>query len=411
MRLYPYQKVGRDDLAAHRRRYLGDDPGLGKTVMALAAAEIVDAQRLLVICPAIARPVWRRTWEQMGRPTPQCHMVSYDECRMGRAPDDPDLVILDEAHYCANIAAKRTRAALRVAHQAPRVWCLSGTPMRNHPLELYPVLRAIWPDLLNHHGVGTREKYLARFCTVVPTEWGEKILPEVKAPEVLRQIVGSVMLRRRLSDVQLDLPPLRWESTPLLAPDGPTLDEMLAGIAGYDVLLAALECGELPEGGQTSTLRRLIGAAKAPAALALLADELREGTLDKVVVLAYHRDVLDLLHRGLAPFGVVRVEGSTAPGARERAEERFQTEHTTRVFLGQITAAGTAITLTAGHEIVLVEQMWTPFDNFQAVKRIHRIGQDYPCRARLCMLPDTIDEQVERVLLRKLAAIGEIIHL
>ena len=419
MRLYPFQVVGRDYLATHRRAYLGDDPGLGKTPQALTAAGIVAAERPLVICPAIARSIWRRTWEALGHPTPTLTVLSYDECRLRGVEYcralRPDLVILDEAHYCSNPAAKRTRVALKVANRAPRVWFLSGTPMRNHPGELYPMLRAVWPDLLERYGVETREKYTEFFCTTIRTDYGIRVLPKVKHPEVLREIVQQVMLRRRLVDVHLDLPPLRWE-TAFMEMDEEAeavcaLRELLE-TGDYDGVREMLEAGELPPDSlHIATLRRVIGTAKAPEAAAMIAEELEWGVCDKVVVLAYHHDVLDLLNATLQRFGLVRVDGSTTPLARERAEYAFQTNRATRVFLGQISAAGTAITLTAGHEIVMVEQMWTPADNFQAVKRIHRIGQDKPCRARVCVMPGSIDEQVGQVLLRKLAAIGEVIHL
>jgi SNF2 family DNA or RNA helicase len=75
-----------------------------------------------------------------------------------------------------------------------------------------------------------------------------------------------------------------------------------------------------------------------------------------------------------------------------------------------LTAVGTAISLTSSHEVVLVEQLWNPEENLQAVKRIHRIGQEHPCRARMFFAPSSIDDAVASVLARKMRLLGEIFH-
>jgi len=76
-----------------------------------------------------------------------------------------------------------------------------------------------------------------------------------------------------------------------------------------------------------------------------------------------------------------------------------------------LTTVGTAIDLHAAHEVVLVEQLWSPEDNRQAVKRVHRIGQEHKVRARMLTVPGSIDDAVARVIGRKLKMIGEIVHL
>lgn len=59
--LHDYQKDGAQFCAARGMRALiGDEMGVGKTVQAIAAAEAVDATKILVICPVNARYVWDR---------------------------------------------------------------------------------------------------------------------------------------------------------------------------------------------------------------------------------------------------------------------------------------------------------------------------------------------------------------
>lgn len=59
--LHHYQKLGAQFCAARGMRALiGDEMGVGKTVQAIAAAEAVNAKKILVICPVNARYVWER---------------------------------------------------------------------------------------------------------------------------------------------------------------------------------------------------------------------------------------------------------------------------------------------------------------------------------------------------------------
>ena len=65
------------------------------------------------------------------------------------------VVIADEAHYLKNPNAQRTKALLgdllkaeakrkplEQPVDAEHVWLLTGSPMLNHPIELWPLLRA-----------------------------------------------------------------------------------------------------------------------------------------------------------------------------------------------------------------------------------------------------------------------------
>jgi SNF2 family DNA or RNA helicase len=96
----------------------------------------------------------------------------------------------------------------------------------------------------------------------------------------------------------------------------------------------------------------------------------------------------------------------TPPARRQEEIDGFQKHG--GIFLAQQTAAGIGITLTRAHEIVLVEPSWSPSDNDQAIKRIHRIGQDKPCRARIFLVPDSLDEAVMGTLLRKQKMLTEV---
>ena len=58
--LYPFQKAGVDYVLRRPNALIGDSPGLGKTPMAIVTANEMDAQSILVICPANIRLQWQK---------------------------------------------------------------------------------------------------------------------------------------------------------------------------------------------------------------------------------------------------------------------------------------------------------------------------------------------------------------
>ncbi len=91
-------------------------------------------------------------------------------------------------------------------------------------------------------------------------------------------------------------------------------------------------------------LRRLTGLAKVRPVLTQLSDEMDAG-LDKAVLFAHHREVIQGLEEGLHDFGAVSIHGGTPTRKRQHAIDGFQNDPKVRVFIGQLSAAGTAITL------------------------------------------------------------------
>ena len=62
--LYTHQRTGADWLACRTRACLADDPGLGKTITAVVAADRARAHRMLVVAPTCVIWNWRREIEK-----------------------------------------------------------------------------------------------------------------------------------------------------------------------------------------------------------------------------------------------------------------------------------------------------------------------------------------------------------
>lgn len=377
---YPFQEDGARWLAGMRRAYLADQMGLGKTIQVLLAILmcVPRPRTVLVVCPASGVPHWQEYFRRWAIGGLVVRVISYSVAirhNLGVV----DLLIVDEAHYVKNVSAQRTKKVLSAAKRAGRVWLLSGTPMPNTPEELWAPVKALWPE----HALGCTRKWqwVDMFCNTEDNGFGVSVKPGVKNPEHLRKVLSKFMLRRRHGDVAL--PELRVDLTWLPKP------------ATFGQLIRQYKAENVNQDIYHTTLRRLLGEAKAPVIAEQIVEELEAHAYDSIVVLYHHHSVRD------AFLDVFQAAGRTVTGfdgsirGTERAERvRTFQDGKADIFLAQQTAAGEVITLTRSREIVLAEPDWVPSVNEQGIKRIHRIGQTHPCRARIFAVPDTVDGSV-----------------
>jgi superfamily II DNA or RNA helicase len=387
--LYPYQRTGVAWLAPRQSALLADDMGLGKTLQALLAAPA--GAPLLIVCPAVAKPVWAREaarWRPdltvvslSGRgsfrwPVPgEAVVINYDLLpNVIEAAPAGTVVVADEAHALKSPKAQRTERFRAIAESARaaggRSWLLTATPILNRPPELYALLRAAgaeraiggWSGLVREFG-GCQDR------------WGGWSWSRRASDAVVEQIKG-VMLRRAKAEVLADLPPKRVEVLEV------EIDK--AALRACDLVLKAAE----KRGGLDAVLRDVAesagGAAfeeiaKARASLAVakaaaiqpLLDAIEEEEAGPVVVFSAHRAAVDVLG---ARLGWATITGDTPAEERGRIEEAFQAGTLLGV-AGTIKAMGVAITLTRATRAIFLDEEWTPALNQQAQDRIYRIGQ------------------------------------
>lgn len=157
-----------------------------------------------------------------------------------------------------------------------------------------------------------------------------------------------------------------------------------------------------------STLRRYSGLQKVEPVAELIKSEFELGLYEKIVIFAIHRDVIEGLRVRLSKYKPVTLYGGTDPETKQKNVDKFQKNPKTRVFIGNIAAAGTNITLTAACNVTFIEQDWVPGNNAQAAMRVHRIGQKENVTVRFVSLNSPMDERVTQVLRRKTKELTEI---
>lgn len=454
MNLKPYQEQGVAWLAGRRYALLADEMGLGKTAQAIVAAQRAGMARVLVLCPAIAKFVWQDEWRQWAGaepavlfggsgPIPGAGTVvcNYDLLHTARVREallarQWDLLICDEAHALKNPKAKRTKYVLGRAglvKRAGAVWMLTGTPVQNHPAELWPAFYVFGGTPLAYYD------FARRYCHVRPTPWGDRIegVRRETAGE-FKDLMAKFVLRRTKDQVAVELPPLTISQVPV--DPGPLVYDYVFPEYGYptghkdietdlrgevDLFRQHYELAKRRDQMHTDEgdnrlnalallqtplmrLRRLLGAQKVVPVADLVRPELKSGEIDKLVIFAIHRCTIEMLRAELREFKPVMLYGGTVDWRRKQNLETFATSKRCRVFLGSIPACGTAISLTNAHQIVFAEFDWVPAVNLQAAMRCHRLGQTKPVTARMVYVRDSVDDVVLRTVRNKMKVLNEL---
>ncbi|MFK7927887.1 MAG: DEAD/DEAH box helicase, partial [Myxococcota bacterium] len=414
--LRPYQQLGVQWMLRLARWGLGavlaDDMGLGKTVQALAVLWSRAARGpAMVVAPTSMVGTWKR---EAATFAPELEIRVFHGADRERhlaklgpgvvlvtswgtlvqdaeqlAAQSLSTVVFDEAHAIKNPSTRRARAAHGL--NAEFVVALTGTPIENHPGDLWSLMRVVTPGLL-----GSYAAFNHRFARPIVA------VPGHPQQARLAQIVRPFLLRRTKDQVATELP-AREEvvvHVPLKATER----------AVYESIRKA-GLGELPEATERAdaiqvlaVLTRLRQAAchtglivedvadssKLIAARRLLSDLRQSG--HKALVFSQFVTLLDVLDQQLRSEGVRvgRIHGSVSRTKREEAILEFQ-EGDTQVLLLSLQAGGVGLTLTAASYVLHLDPWWNPAVQDQATDRAHRIGQDKPVTVVHLIAEDTVE--------------------
>lgn len=431
---YPHQIEGAAWLSSRQYALLADEPRVGKTGTAIMAADDNFEENLLVVTTASGKPVWNRAfhqWSQFDRDNvmivgwPDMYNNGKRALMMSR---NWDRIILDESHFAKNFDAKRTQAVYGVLEdggltlnqttalvaKAKGVWRLSGTPIPNTPIDLYPELRALHPELLlEDKGNGWpdvtrfedfRNRYTHWYMKKISAWNRVPVVTKGRREDELAARIAGIWLKRTQKDVGI-LEPI-YETWPIAI--SPRLRRQIEADLDQKIILDAAEAGDTRTlEMHMGPLRRITGEIKAEGVIRVVEDEMESG-LDKIVLAYWHTSVGGILKEGLSKYGLVGIDGSTPNSVRGEAEQRFLHDPKIRVFLGQIQAAGEAIDLSSASELMFVESSFMPKDMAQMSKRITNHTQKRQPRVRVASLEGSVDEALEGVLLRKWSSIKKV---
>lgn len=439
----PFQEEGIRFHRGRGRTLIADEMGLGKTVQALGIindsrrdSSPVTYNRVLVLCPASLKGNWATEAEKWLNGHTMTHRVEgrMHDCSHVTdplAPDETqvticnyevlyaytpefrhrfDLIVLDEAQYIKTLGTQRTKAALDLclARHEQHVLFLTGTPIMNRPEEIFPIYHCC----SNASSRKDWRKFTEIYCNAYTDRFGRHTHGASNLGDLYREL-KEFTIRRLKKDVLPQLPAKRRQFIELEAGDA-SVQQWIDSTTQTGIELEA-EIKKLQVTNKASKklddklkemsrLRKQQGIAKVPVCAAYIKDVMASlGTDGKLIVFAHHTEVICQLVDLLQKFKPLCIMGSTGSAERDVVVKRFQDPSSGhRIFIGNIKAAGTGLTLHAASTVIFAESDWSPQQNLQCEDRAHRIGQAESVLAQYINVTGSIDMKIAKSCMRKM---------
>ena len=125
----------------------------------------------------------------------------------------------------------------------------------------------------------------------------------------------------------------------------------------------------------------------------------------KCIVFSEFTSHLDLIGRALTAHNhsYIRIDGTMSLSKRKAVMDALNTDATATILLASIKAAGQGLNLTAASRAFIMEPMWNPAAETQAVDRIYRIGQKRAVQIKRYHMAESIEGKIVELQRRKQA--------
>ena len=128
----------------------------------------------------------------------------------------------------------------------------------------------------------------------------------------------------------------------------------------------------------------------------------------KCVVFSEFTSNLTLIEKALQRpgYNFARIDGSMTLNARRKVLAAFDTDDSLIILLASIKAAGQGLNLTIASRAFIMEPMWNPAAEAQAVDRIYRIGQKRAVIIKRYQIEDSIEMKIVELARKKMVLAG-----
>jgi len=415
--LLSHQVEAVEKLVGSKRFILADDMGLGKTTSTIVAALETGAKKILIVCPSSLKINWQReianytdrsVYIAESKNFSLDHdfvIVNYDILKnfydTGKDKENsliykynPDLVIIDEAHYIQNAQAQRTKLVNSFSKSANRLWLLTGTPMTSRPMNYFNLLSLIESPVAQNWMA-----YAIRYCQGYQFKAGKRKVWNVTGASNLEELRDrtSKQILRRLKEEVLDLP--EKIITPIyLRVKSKDYEEMMG------------EYYEWYENKKEESTSLTIQFSKLMKARKIVANEKIKHTIEvaeniieqgkKVIIFTNFTDTLQMIHNHFGKQSVY-LDGSCTKPQRQYAVDQFQENDKIKVFVGNLRAAGVGLTLTAAEVVIMNDLSFVPAEHSQAEDRAYRYGQKNNVLVYYPLFENTIEGAIYDILNNK----------
>lgn len=340
--------------------------------------------------------------------------------------------VLDEAHRVKDPRALQSRAIWRVFH-GPTVeyrWALTGTPVANHPGDIWSILHTIDPA-----GFPRKSAFIDRYALTEFNAFGGMSIVGLN-PATRDEFLSllDVRMRRMLKALVLDQLPAK---TRVVRHVEMSAKQAKAYKEVADEYVLTTESGDkLVMNGNLPAATRLLQLASAmcdvdkgenpadPGSWKVTltdpsskVDELMSIIEDNpgkpLAIAAEHKQLIDLAAKRLTAAGIEYgvITGGVSGAKRDETVEAFQSGKL-KYILFTYKAGGVGLNMTAADTLVRLQRSWSLIDNMQGEDRVHRIGSEQHEAITIIdiITAETIEETQVEKLYAKMQRLEEIVR-
>lgn len=451
-----YQVQGVLHLVAMKRFLLGDDTGLGKTLMTIASMCFVweknPETKAIILTNKSVVGQWALEFEKFCVPdsinvitcvgTPAKREKIYKEFEastgptvliMGYATARRDIkhiqnwkgfiLACDEATAFKNPTTQTYKVVRHLSRNADRFWALTATLIKNNLIEGYGIYSLLVPGLFP----SSKNKFMAQYCLtrLQPIPGSRRQIPVIigyrkDQIERFKERIDPYFLARAKFDVAKELPVLQIDTHKcgMTRAQEAKYREALEGLLEKDRTDEEVETTKLTSliyCQQIVDHPELVDCEGDSDKMKELFEILTEGDLaeEKVIVFSRFRKMIDKLeevaHSKKYKLKTVRITGDEDEEQRKKAMQEFQKPDSDVRICWITEAAKEGINLQAAKALIFYDSPWSAGDYLQILGRIIRIGSDHDrCYAIHLVAKGTIDSKVMSVLRTKMKLIEQV---
>lgn len=434
---------------------IADEMGLGKTIQAIAWLQLrLELRPVVVTVPASLTLKWAREahkWMEypkiqiLSGKTPyeitgEFLIISHSVLtywKRSLIKIRAKALIIDESHYFKNSDAKKTIALERIAKRIPNRVGLTGTPIKNKPIEIYNVVKIINPRALPDY-----YQFVFTYCNAKKGAFGgiddSGHSNEIELHKILTE---KVMIRRKKSEVLKELPPITYSVVPLEISNRKEynfaknnfvkfmekkLDEKLEdwedSVKDYitkstgkelftqlDLFEDSLISKKVEKYRKNKidsyrdneplmkigVLKQLVVKGKLKSIVNWINDFLVSD--EKLLIFCEHKFVSTHLMKHFSKIAV-KIDGDITGVKRQREIDKFRNDTKIKLYIGNHEAGGVGHDLTEASNVAIIEFPWSPGDIDQDAGRAHRIPQTNAVNVHYLIGINTIEEDIIELL-------------
>lgn len=377
--LRKYQAQAVEVYLKNKRLLVGDDLGLGKTLVGIGSMTAPEALPVLVVVQTHLPTQWKNMIEKFvdvkvhlikgtkpySLPPADVYITKYsclagwtDTYRMGIFKS----VVFDEIQELRHSDSNKYLGAQALCEKVEYACGLSATPIYNFPNEIYNILNLLKPGCLGNYGDFQRE--WAGYGKVI------------KNPKALGTYLREnfLFLRRTREEVKLELPVVNKivHTVDFDEKAVKSVEDIARQLAITMTSGAFIERGKAAR-SLNIMIRQMTGVSKAKYVAEYVKILLENG--EPVLLAGWHREVYEIWLKELAAFNPVMYTGTESPAQKEKSKADFMSGKSNLMIISHRSGVGLDGLQQRGSIVVFGELDWSPQVHDQIIGRLNRDGQ------------------------------------